>query len=252
MIIKFFQLNIFKGKYLDGIIDFVRENNIDICHFQEVSGGTLSYHNSDNFNELRQKLGYKGAIIKTIIRNEPTGYFGNATLLKRNFRVVDKKIVWLRDFDPGMVEINDKNGHLVARAALFLKFEAGGRSFYSINTHLAWGKIPFDADYKVEQAEKLAIEIAKLDKPWILSGDFNVDSDTEVVKMFEQLGRNLLKGKNIQTTLNPNEHYLGKEALENKIAIDYIFVSPEISFQKFELVTENLSDHYGLYLEFDT
>lgn len=251
MIIKLLQLNIFKGKYLDRIIDFVRQNNIDICQFQEVSGGVSSYQNTDNFNELRQRLDYKGGIIKTIVQKDPPGYFGNATLLRRDFKLADKKIIWLKDFNPNF-RIGIDDIATSSRAAIALKLKIGSKEINFVNTHLTRTIDPFDSDQKLSESLKLFEFIKSLKEDYILSGDFNVVSDTKIIKNFETLGVNLIKSYGIKYTLNPEEHYLKNEIQERNIAVDFIFVSSSIKVTNFRLVNSpNLSDHYGLYLEFE-
>ncbi len=236
------------------IIDFVKQNEIDICQFQEVSGGSISADGTDNFRVLREEIGLKGEIIKTINQKDPDGYFANATLFRKDFRLIDKKVVWLQDFNPdykmekGMSSKADYSK--APRAALCLSLQIGDKIIHFINAHLTRTWDPYDSPQKLAESLKLIDFMQTLDGDLILSGDFNVVANTQIVRNFEQFGENLTKKFGIENTLNPKEHYLGEKVLENKLAVDFIFTSPSITVQNFHLLTHpTLSDHYGLFLE---
>lgn len=252
MVIKLLQLNIFKGKFLDQIVQFVKKNDIDICQFQEVWGKWEGAKKFDSFEQIKRQIKFEGEIVKTVNpSSEPDTYFGNAIFFKPKFRLADKKIVWLKDFNPEMELIPGVSLIRIPRAALALLFEANGKLFYAINTHLTRTESPIDDPQKLLEAQKLVDFVRELDKEYILSGDFNVKADTEIVKKFDQLGRNLTTEYNIEYTLNPKIHYLNKEIILKKLAVDFIYISKNISLKKFELITQNLSDHYGLFIEFE-
>lgn len=263
-------MNIFQGKFLDGIIDFVRKNDIDILNFQEVTGGSLSKgggYNYQNFevekseiarksigidcrSEIEKSLLRKSVFVKTMNeREDQNSYYGNGVFFKPTFTRIYSKSVFLAPY----LEVDRKfnRWEKLGRAALFTKFEADGKSFWVINAHLAWGETPYDKDYKIKQAEKLFREIEKLGEPFILAGDFNVVQTTKTASMFDELGRNLSREFGLKNTLNPRTHPV-KHLFPPGLAVDYIFVSDKISVKNFRLVDEiDLSDHFGLLLEFE-
>lgn len=246
--LKILQLNIFKGKYVERIIEFINAGDFDVIQLQEVSGGDFSFSKGDVFEKLKQNIGFEGEIVKYVDSASKKGsYFGNATFFKKGFKLIKKDVIWLSKFKPDFV-IGRKFAS-TPRAALALKLGIFGKELTFLNAHLARGPTPFDAVYKIKQALKIGRFIEKLNSPYVLTGDFNVVGKTRVVKNFEKLGRNLISEYKIAYTLNPAEHFLKNEVIKKQMAIDFAFVSKDLSVDNFELVTENLSDHYGLKLE---
>lgn len=246
--LKILQLNIFKGKYLDRIIGYINSESFDIIQLQEVSGGDFSFSKEDIFEKLIQKISFEGEIVKYVNPSSKRGsYFGNATFYKKGIKLIKKDVIWLSKFKPDF--ILGKKFASTPRAALALKLDICGKELTFINTHLARGPTPLDAVYKIKQALKIVRFIEKLNNPYILTGDFNVIGKTRVVKNFEKVGRNLISEFNIEYTLNPKEHFLKKEIIQKQMAIDFAFVSKDLTVDNFGLVTENLSDHYGLKLK---
>lgn len=271
MSIRLLQLNIFQGKFLDRIIDYVKINNIDILHFQEVTGGSLSrggkYDFPDNFplanistresskridclKILREKLGYKVAFVKTMNhKDEPKSYYGNAILLKTNFRILREGKVFLKKYTE--IEKSFTKWEIASRAAILVEAEINNAKLSLVNTHLAWGSTSDDAPYKIGQAKILLNFLKKIQGPLILSGDFNVTPGTKTAQIFDSIDLNLVKHYEVTNTLNPNVHPV-KHLFPPGIAVDYIFVSPEIKVKSFRVVDEvDLSDHFGLLLEFE-
>lgn len=249
---KLLHLNIFKGKFLDRILDFSRKNDFDFLQLQEVAGGEQSFNNSDDFERIKNDLQYRGEIVKTSNPVEPSGsYFGNATFVNPKYKILKSDIIWLKEFDPDVRNVDKSSAINASRAAVSLLIENDGRKFYLINGHLAWGPTPLDDEYKIIQAKILLGYIKNLQYPFVLSGDFNVLSETKTASMFEEFGINLTKKHRIESTLNPNIHFLKQKTIEEKIAVDLIFVSDEINVLNFKRIDDDLSDHLGLFLEFD-
>ena len=267
---KLLQLNIYQGKFLDKIVNFVRLNDIDILNFQEVTGGAMSrggeskYEgheefvqqpinknavNADCLKEITKQLNLDNHFLNIMsYKDEPNSYHGIATFYKKTIKNISSKNVYMKD--PFEIEHNFLAWEKIGRGAIITKFESENKTFYTINTHLAWGHNPYDEKYKIEQAKILYDEISKLTSPFILSGDFNVIADTKTARMFEDLGVNLTKLNNITNTLNPEIHG-AKNLFPKGLAVDFIFVSKDIKVNEFKLINHpNLSDHYALLLDF--
>ncbi len=117
-----------------------------------------------------------------------------------------------------------------------------------------------DNNERLKQTSDILSGIQKSDLPAIVGGDFNLLPDTNSVMLFEKAGfRNLIKDFDIKTT---RSEYAWKEAFErNKKTgypffekqdfADYVFVSPEISVNSFEVPDAGVSDHLPLILDFD-
>ena len=146
--------------------------------------------------------------------------------------------------------MNPRMYFILICSALNLEFELDNRKFNIITTHLAWGSTPDDKEYKIIQARKLHDNLSKIENPFILTGDFNVTPDTQTVYIFNDLGKNWTTKLNVENTLNGRTHAV-RQLFPPGLAVDYIFTSPGIDVKSFRLVDEvNLSDHFGLLLEF--
>jgi endonuclease/exonuclease/phosphatase family metal-dependent hydrolase len=268
MSLKLLQLNIFQGKFLPLIIDYVKQHDFDILHFQEVSGGSFSKGGLwsgpreqlttanpemvgiDCFATIKKELRYEGILNTTVAkRADHTSYFGNATFFKPKLTLVATKETFLKPYlEKGEEFIPPQQ---MPRAVLTTVFSCGGKEISFLNCHLAWGPHSNDEPHKLEQGEKLVAYVKSLTTPFILTGDFNVDSKSQIVTWLETVGKNLVVENNITNTLNPNVH-AAKQLFPPGLGVDFTFVSKDITVTDFQLVdTPNLSDHLGLSLTID-
>lgn len=251
MNLKFLQLNIYQGKFLNEIINYVIKEGFDILNFQEVNGGLLSFNQGDCFKTLKEELKYNGELfVSWNIKKDKESYFGNATLFKDSFKFLDKQTVYLKDYR----EIDILKKRRVEddpRSFLSLILEKNNKRVQVINTHLAWGKTASDEPHKIEQGEKLYKYVKNINYPFILSGDFNVTPQSKIVKMLNTLGRNLTAENKITNTLNPKTTKF-PHLFPPGLAIDFVYVSKDIKVNKFKVIDNiALSDHYGLYVEIE-
>jgi endonuclease/exonuclease/phosphatase family metal-dependent hydrolase len=180
--IKVLQLNIEEGKLQEEIIAFVKREDFDILHFQEVTGGKQNARGFENFPLLKEQLGYRGIqAVYWRLRDDRSTYMSNATFYKPSLTVVSSHIEYLKPYaELSEEEFEDFPSH--PSCALDVVFSLHGRNIHCINTHLVWGPTPVDEPYKVEQGKKLYGYIKNLHEPFILSGDFNVTAGSEIVK----------------------------------------------------------------------
>lgn len=267
MKLKILQLNVWHGAFIDEIASFVKENDIDILHFQEVTGGKLATggkyhlaeakpHNTknigiDSFIEFKKRLSYEGELaVAWRLKNQPNSYFGVATLFKPNIEILEKKIIWQKPYKENDDYIK-RDFAEDSKNSLALRMRSEDKIFWSINTHLAWGPDPKDEPYKLDQAKKLYDFVASLKELFILSGDFNLDPSSKVVDWFSKISRNLTIENGVLNTLNPRTHHV-KRIFPLGITVDYIFVEPKIEVINFELIDKlDLSDHFGLLTEIE-
>lgn len=251
MKIKFLTLNVFKGKCLDEVISFINEEQFDIVQMQEVAGGSVSFPKIDCFAEIQKRTGLQGELLTSWNQlGDSKSYFGNATFYNPSFRLKERNELRFKPFQEIDYHNNTPPPAEHPKSALFLRFEHESKTFWCVNTHLAWGPTPLDEPYKVKDAKLLASKLTTLDAPFILSGDFNVISETEVIKQLEPLGRNLTREYALSNTLDFAIHR-AKHLFPPGLAVDYIFIHPSIQEAHFSAInTRTLSDHIGLMAEF--
>jgi endonuclease/exonuclease/phosphatase family metal-dependent hydrolase len=249
MTLSLLHLNIYKGQKIDDLIQFIKTHNFDILHLQEVAGKDLSFNHQDCFHYLQQALpDYTGILAKAFNLNYgQQAYDANATFFKSHLKVEKHEIIWLRKNEPGRNFEEHKETEILPRLALAVIFKLKETSLTCINTHLAWSPNEKDTPLKLEQGKTLIEYIKKLQTPFILTGDFNVDANSHIVKELEKLAPNLVTQHHITNTLNPSLHR-AKHLFPQGLAVDFIFPSAQLQIENLQLITENLSDHYALSL----
>ena len=240
---------------LDEVVAYCREKDFDIIQLQEVTDGFMSKNGLDTFEYIKNKLGYEGVLAKSmkVIKGDQDSYFANATFYKPEIELKDKKVVWLKYYEEYDNPIDRNNTEFIKtfpHNALALKLHIDGKSFWTINTHLAWGPNPQDEPYKIEQAKKLETFLKNLKDSFILSGDFNVTMDSAIVTSIDQLATNHARIAGLTNTLNPHLHRAAKELFPGGLAVDYIYTTKDLKTSNFTLISEpDLSDHLGLSID---
>ncbi len=250
MLIKLLSLNILYGKYLDNIIKYVKKENFDILCFQEVSGGELSFHKNNCYTDITNKLGYKGEkIVSWHVAQDKESYEANVIFYKPSFQMIRKKGIWLSPFYE-VPRIKPRKFEDDPRTVLRLALYKDGKEITIVTTHLAWSPDADDAPHKLEQGRRFFEYLQGIERPFILTGDFNLGPHTQVAKWINLLGRNLIVEHNITNTLNLRNHKAKDELSPEGLAVDYIYVTEGVHVKKFKVLNDlDLSDHLGLYLE---
>lgn len=269
MTIKLLHLNIFQGKFLPQVIEYIKTHDFDILHFQEVSGGSFSKGGTwsgereklttpnpqtigiDCFQTIKDVLSYEGILLPlTAKRHDASSYFGNATFFKPSLKLIEAKHVYLKPYmDTGDTPIPAQD---MPRAAISAVFSLHKKNVAFINAHLAWGPTSRDKPYKIEQGKILYEYVQSLTSPFVLTGDFNVEKSSQIVTWMQEVGKNLVVQHHITNTLNPRVH-AAKHLFPPGLGVDFAFTSPLLTVSDFHLVdTPDLSDHFGfsLTLEF--
>src|SRR5687767_13063789 len=143
MTISLLQLNINADNYWDQLISYLTSHDFDILQLQEVAGKDVKSGNintkKDCYKELQNILGDKYhselAISQTYVSNPTSGYIGNATFYKKEFKLLEKNIVTL--YERLLPFPSDsKNYEDAGRNVLHVKLERYDKSISFLNAHL--------------------------------------------------------------------------------------------------------------------
>lgn len=253
MQIKIFQLNILKGLYLDRIIAYLKQNQFDVICLQEVTGGELGKNNKiDCFSKIKNALNYKGEILHDLqLLNDPSSYFSNAIYWKENYSTNTPIIISQINVNPNYQQILKlQQWKNIPRHCFGIKFTINQKSFYVFTAHAPWSKYPNDSLEKIEFTTKISEYLQTLKEPFILTGDFNMESSSQTIQIINNVTNNLIDKYKITNTLNPRVHYAAKEVFPPGLAVDYIFASKKMKVNNFNVINKpDLSDHYGLSTE---
>lgn len=256
MDVKILQLNAWKGKLFDNFLPYLKENHFDILHFQEVSGPGVSFSGKDNYKELVETLGtqYIGLRAKEFDTTFPGGYSGSAIFFHSSFVLLEEKVLHLntqlsQPIDNDYLTSIQNNSHPffedIPRIAVAIKLEKMGKVCWFVNTQLAWNPSPDDTPKKIAVAQPILQFISTLKDPFVLAGDFNVDSHTKIVKGFETCAQNLNTLYGITNTLNERVHR-AKFLFPPGLAVDFIMPKKKMKVGNFEVLDKDFSDHLGL------
>jgi endonuclease/exonuclease/phosphatase family metal-dependent hydrolase len=120
-----------------------------------------------------------------------------------------------------------------------------GNGFHVANLHGLWikGYGKGDHEDRIIQSERILAELAPLKGPKILIGDFNLEPDTESLKMIENAGfTNLIRKYGILSTRTSLYPHAVKFA-------DYALVTHDVSVADFRVLSDEVSDHAPLLLK---
>lgn len=252
-VLKFIQINIYKGKYLEALVDFLKREDPDIITMEEVSAGAVNLYadkSANLFEILKEKLGYRGVFHSDVeISDNPGASFGNAVFSR--WPILDSKIVVLNTFRPmTLVEFSSDPAiwASIARHMLDVVCQVGGVKIHVISGHGRRIAPPVDNPESTRQANLMADHLRSLgNEPFILGGDFNMPPETSAITIVSKAANNLMQDLRIKQTLNPAVHELGDKGY----LVDYIFTSKHFKLESLAVPQVTVSDHLPLIAQLE-
>lgn len=233
----------------DNAAKIILEKKIDIVGTQEVLANQM--------NDLKSRLSEYDAIGVGREDGKEKGEYSAIFYNKVRFTAVESGYFWLSE-TPEIAGSRGWDGacERIATWAV-LKDNTTGKQLFFINTHLDHvGKIA-----RQEGVTLLLNRIAELSKglPVILTGDFNADPESDVIKHVTNKAevKHLIDSKSIATKVSGSEwtfHDYDKLPLEQRERIDYIFVNNKAEVVNYEVIPEKigevfLSDHSPVFTQ---
>lgn len=239
---KLITLNIWGGQVYSPLLEFIASHReIDIFCFQEVYHRAQERVSDDDskisfniFSEIHSLLTEHHAFFRPVVKDYGIGIF-----IKKGIDIIAE----------GEISIYDNpnyrgRGPSHSRNLQWVKYHINHKVRTIMNVHGLWnGNGKTDSPERITQSQKIRNFMDSIDTPKILCGDFNLRPDTESVKILEKGMQNLIQTYNITSTRT--SLYPKKERFA-----DYIFTSPEISINAFEVLKAEVSDHSPLLLDF--
>lgn len=251
--IKFIQINIYKGRYFENLLDFLKKENPDFISMQEVTTGRLNLTGDERnlFEVIKQKLDYNGVFhFDTNLIDDPNSFFGNAVFSK--VPIVKSNIVQLKTFGPvTLFDFNNNVGGLwknLSRHMLDAIVDLDNFRVHVISVHARRIAPPIDDAENVRHAKIMADYLKLLgDEPFIVGGDFNMPQGSQVIKIISDVSNNLIENSGIPQTLNPDVHELG----EKGYLVDFIFTSRHFRKVSIDALQVTISDHLPVVAELE-
>jgi hypothetical protein len=254
-------LNLWGGRALDPLLDFIREQApaTDLFCFQEMLDAPEVVPLACGFRtNLRAELtrvlpDFESRFDPMVSWAETTADgrqvtvpFGLATFARRTLPIARRHALTILehqdhlDAAPGI--------HQIVRPLQITRPRSARGPLVVANFHgIARPGSKLDSDERLTQSRELRRVLAAQDGAVVLIGDFNLLPQTESIRLLERDFRNLVIERGIQTTrsrLNP--HY--GTPTEQPHA-DYAFVSPSLTVVDLQVPDAEVSDHLPLILD---
>jgi len=245
---KIITLNTWGGRVHKELMDFLSKNQgVDIFCFQEIYHRATHVHveqggidpNLTLFDDMEKVLpDHKGYFRPHYIET-----YGLAVFIKNGLRV-ELEDEYFVHRHKGYIPEGAVGNHARNVQVIILKTKNGKLNIF--NFHGLWnggGKV--DSEDRLNQSKKLTEYIKQFEGAKILCGDFNLEPQTESIKMIENLPmRNLIKEYGITST---RTSYYTKDV---RFA-DYMFINDQVKVVDFQVLAGEVSDHFALKLEID-
>lgn len=240
---KLITLNIWGGHIETPLLNFIKDyRDVDVFCFQEVYHNAITKISTEDrtvslsiLAKLQEVLPEHRAFFCPVV----DGIYGIAMFVKKNVEVVQDGELLIHDNPhyPG-------RGPTHLRKLQWIECRAQGRQYAILNVHGLWnGMGKTDTAERIAQSQRIREHLDTIDIPQILCGDFNLRPDTESIKIIEHGMDNLITSFGVCSTRT------SLYEKEEKFA-DYIFTSPDVSVNKFEVLQDEVSDHAPLLLDF--
>lgn len=251
--IKIIQINIYKGRYLDSLIDFLKEEDPDFITMQEVTTGGFNLYadkSASVFDLLHDSLGMYGEYYGDLkLKGEIDAKFGNAVFSKS--RIIGKHVLVLKKFRPvSNLELDGISGEIreqIDRHLLDAVVNFHGREIHILSWHGAWTAPPADTKETFRQSTLVYKYLKELKAPFILGGDLNAIIGSKTVDMIGKVSNNLMLGTNVKMTTNVEVHKIAPLGF----LVDYIFVSSEFLLKSVRVPQVTISDHLPVVAELE-
>ena len=247
--LKLMTLNTWCGRVHNDLMAFLATyQDTDIFCLQEISykavQGSIKHDRFDPawnlFEEIEDALpGHQG-----FFRKHYMDTFGLATFVKSDsdIEVINETERFVHLPKPDTPVEEGKN----ARNLQAVTISVGGKELHIFNFHGLWtGGGKDDTASRLEQSRNISKFVNEFGSRKILCGDFNLNPETQSVKILQDIPmRDLVKEYGVQTT---RTSYYPKSL---KFA-DYIFVDDAIDVKDFKVLPDEVSDHSPLLLIFE-
>lgn len=250
MTIKIIQINIYRGKFLNELVNFLKEQRPDFICAQEVTGGSQNLFEDKSINLFeftRRELKMYGVYNHDFtVSDRKDSFQANAVFCR--FPIVGSKVLVLKPHE----FVKNEN---VKKRVMFKKaprhvldaiVAVADLKIHIMSWHGAWTAPPSDDTRTLGNAQLVVSYIKSLgNQPFILCGDLNNIIGSKTVGLIETVANNLMLGRDIKQTTHPKIHKI----VPRGYLVDYIFVSKHFKLQKLEVAEVTISDHLPVVAE---
>lgn len=241
VVLKVIQVNIYKGKYMNSLLEFLAQEDPDFITMQEVTGGILNkFENSmDLFKFLRERIGMFGTFGSDVkVDGDPESFMGNAVFSK--YKILNSETVTLKQKASLPRSYPWEKGHPdLPRHILDALIDLNGLKMNVLSWHGAWTAPPQDTFETLLQAQIAEEHIVCIKNPFIIGADLNAVIGSKTVELISKHSKNLMVDSGVSQTTHSEIHKI----VPNGYLIDYIFVSSHFKKVSLEVPQITVSDH---------
>lgn len=219
----------------DSVANYLKAQNIDICGMQEVLYSQLM--------DLEARLPEYEHVGVCRDDGDKAGEASPIFFLKERFDALDSGTFWLSEY-PDSVGYVGWDG-ACCRIATWAKLQEkkSGKVFMAVNTHFDHVGVEARRNAALLIIDKIKEIVG--DQPAVLTGDFNVDDTSEAYKTITTNEFVLQDShKTAETVEGPSYswHDWGQQAMEERVKIDFIFITPTIKALRSTVYQEHAVD----------
>jgi endonuclease/exonuclease/phosphatase family metal-dependent hydrolase len=245
---KLIQVNIWQGRLLRNLLEFLTDEQPDIICMQEVlscQNEVLVWDMVRGLESVRAAIGLEHVFYAPTWGFQMMGecvQHGNAIFSR--YPLLDRQTIFTNGhFEE---EAINRPGINNVRNAQIAKVQLKDKELTLANHHGHWEPNSLGTEVSKQRLEPFVEALKPIKGPLIVAGDFNLDPQSEALQYFEaalQL-RNLTREHHVETTLSEFGHSF-------KVACDNVFLRGEATAQRFEVSNRLVSDHKAVVLEFE-
>lgn len=251
---KIIQVNVWLGRLINPLVEFIAQEDPDVLCCQEVLSAKISdplfADMQQNYDYLKKAGPFEHAFFSPTYGFRSYGekvYIGNAIFSKFPLQNLATVFTSKEYVEEQTIESFQRN----IRNVQICEVKLNSQTTVTIANHHGYHDLnPLGNQDTAVSMQRLANSVKNYNKPLILCGDLNITPDSPSLEPLNDLGLiNLISENKIRTTLS--EVHRAPQQKRDRIACDYIFVSPDVTVKNFMVSDSLVSDHKALVLEFD-
>ncbi|MFA6909164.1 MAG: endonuclease/exonuclease/phosphatase family protein [Patescibacteria group bacterium] len=251
MLIKVITLNMwFDGPLLDSAIAFLIKENPDILFTQEV------YYSDDlaleprlrSFSQLKKALPQYDSFFSPAFGHVlPQGVVPMGNAIFARYPLEHRETFFYDVHYHDKFVIQPENYEFVPRNLQHASVTVNSDRVHLFNTHGIWGKDGGNTPRRTAMGKTVAEQVA-LHERVILGGDFNMDPDTEAIKLIEKHVQPVFPLEHLKTTFNVKRK---TQPGYSTAVSDMLFTTTNIRHIEKTCPQVDISDHLPLIAVFE-
>ncbi|OGV95696.1 hypothetical protein A2W24_05500 [Microgenomates group bacterium RBG_16_45_19] len=245
---KLITYNVWQGRHLDKVIQFLQSEKADIVCLQEVGmrGQGQGAAEVNLFEEIKQGLGIDGIYRRYFWADEGQGKYDMGIAIYTGLPVREiKEFRYERRATEEILEAGGKDRYNIPRVLIGQKIGIGGGKLWVFTTHHTITPHAGVTEHQLQATKQVKGFLADYDE-YILCGDMNTPYGNE---NYELLSQGLADvSKPTEPTLHPTIHKVGYK----RYHVDYVFIKGKgIKQVSTRIPVMDASDHLPVVVELE-